>query len=91
MAPQWVCPSTSRSRVCRCSQAYTALASSMGPTTFPATRMTNSSPSPVMKMCSGTTRESAHVITQAKGRWPFSNKSAMRSGDKSRSWSSAST
>ena len=36
-------------------------------------------PKPVMKMCSGTTRESAQVMTQAKGRCPFSNRSAMRS------------
>ena len=85
MAPQWVWPSTSTRRVCKCSQAYTTLASSMGPTMLPATRITNSSPKPVMKMCSGTTRESAQAMTQAKGRWPFSNRSAMRSGDRSRS------
>lgn len=31
MAPQWVCPSTSRSRVCRCSQAYTCTGQLDGP------------------------------------------------------------
>lgn len=38
--------------------------------TLPATRTTNSSPSPVLKTCSGGTRLSAQQTTIANGLWP---------------------
>ena len=68
-APQQVCPSTSTRRPAW-DAAYTTLASCVSATTLPATRTVNRSPTPAMKMCSGTTRESEQVTTMAKGRCP---------------------
>ena len=71
-APQCVCPSTKTVLTRKCSTAYSIIQSSISSATLPATLITNSSPIPDIKISSGTTRESEHVITTAYGRYPFS-------------------
>ena len=69
-APQRSCPSTITSRAPRCSIAYSMDPSWCGATTLPATRITNISPRPWLKIISGGRRESEQVIIIAKGCWP---------------------
>ena len=66
-APHFSCAITTHSGAPRCCAAYSMLASDSGSQTLPATRITNSSPSPALKTCSGGTRLSAQVTTMANG------------------------
>src|SRR5579871_227243 len=69
-APQPLCPSTTTSfrLSLRRSVAYFRLPSTSGPSALPATRMTNSSFGPSLKISSTGTRASAQPTTAAKGR-----------------------
>src|SRR5439155_13370103 len=66
-APQPSCPKTTNSGVCRCVPAYCSVPVIKGPRTFPATRMTNSSPNPASNKSSGGTRLSLHPRIVAEG------------------------
>jgi hypothetical protein len=68
--PHPSCPSTTNSGVCRWTPVYCRLPATSGEMMFPATRTTNSSPSPTSKIHSGGTRESLHPRIVAKGCCP---------------------
>mmetsp|Transcript_48473 Transcript_48473/g.154824 ORF Transcript_48473/g.154824 Transcript_48473/m.154824 type:complete len:224 (+) Transcript_48473:242-913(+) len=73
MAPHFVCPSTSTSRVPRQPTAYSTLPTMLpsAPThVFPAFRSTKSSPGCASKSVSTGHRESAQPMTTAEGFWP---------------------
>ena len=69
IAPQPWWPSTTKRSMPRCAPAYCKLPAISGEKTFPATRMTNKSPSPTSKTSSGGTRESLQPRIVANGRW----------------------
>ena len=70
IAPHWLWPSTTTSRVPKRSAANSMLPIWDGATMLPATRMTNRLPNPWSKTTSTGTRESEQPSTTANGAWP---------------------